>query len=334
MGEPAAYRVEDRSILLPLYKRLLVEPLLPYVPVRVNPNTITHLGHLINLVGAVVLLVTWPTRGWPFLVAIGTLQAYLWCDHADGAHARRTDQCSPLGELLDHGLDALNVVYISYITAMALDAPPMFWVALALGIPGAGAVTYWEQAQTGVFRLGLLNQVESVTVLCAALFVSALFGPQIWAELSLFGLTMQAALLYWTLSTIVFGVGRNLQRVVRHAGLGAVRPVLGLLVFSAAVLGAAHQQAISTLTAVMLASGVNLYFGTRMLSFRLHGWAPRVEPMLWIFTAILGGLTAWHHLGHDVAAVLGPAFTAVACLVFGALAIRDARAGVLRVASP
>src|SRR4051794_35498998 len=160
-GSPE-YKVVDRSILLPFYRRFLVDPVLPLLPARLNPNTITHVGHFINLGGTVLLLALWPKRGWPFAAAMVLLQVYMWCDNADGAHARRTNQCSALGEFLDHGLDALNTVYIAYLTAMALGLPPMGWVTIALVIPGAGAVTYWEQTQTGVFRLGLLNQVESV----------------------------------------------------------------------------------------------------------------------------------------------------------------------------
>src|SRR5690348_1168365 len=99
-GAPA-YKVEDRSILLPFYRRFFVDPLLPYLPAKLNPNTITHVGHLLNLLGAVFLLVMWPKRGWPFVAAMITLQLYTWCDNADGAHARRTNQCSPLGEFLD-----------------------------------------------------------------------------------------------------------------------------------------------------------------------------------------------------------------------------------------
>ena len=102
----------------------------------------------------------------------------MWCDNADGAHARRTNQCSAFGEFLDHGLDQLNTVYIGYLTRMRLGVvADLVGRIIAFIIPGAGAVTYWEQSQTGVFRLGLLNQVESLTVLIASrLFASAIFG--------------------------------------------------------------------------------------------------------------------------------------------------------------
>ncbi len=75
----------------------------------------------------------------PFLAAIVCLQLYTWCDNADGAHARRTGQASSLGELLDHGLDMLNTTYIAYAAAIGINAPPGWWVAIALVVPAACA---------------------------------------------------------------------------------------------------------------------------------------------------------------------------------------------------
>ncbi|MFO0757463.1 MAG: CDP-alcohol phosphatidyltransferase family protein [Byssovorax sp.] len=330
-GAPAAYKVVDRSLLLPYYKRYLVEPLLPLLPRSLHPNTITHFGHLINLSGAVMLVALWPKQGWPFVLSIVLLQTYLWCDHADGAHARRTNQCSALGEFLDHGLDSLNMIYISYVTSMALGAPPFYWVAVALLIPGAGGVTYWEQAQTGVFRLGLLNQIESVLVLSTALMVSAVLGNQIWGAISLFGITLQKAMIYWSLGTIVFGIARNMQRVAMRDGLRALPPVLGVIAFGVAILEGARVEALSTVTAVTLATAINVYFSTRMLTFRLLGRAPKVEPVVWAFTAAVAGLILARRLDYPVGPMVGPAIAALACVVFGAHAIIDARASVIRV---
>src|SRR6185295_18377168 len=152
-----------------------------------NPNTITHVGHLINFGGTVLLLALWPKRGWPFLTAMLMLQIYMWCDNADGAHARRTNQCSAFGEFLDHGLDQLNTVYIAYLTCMALGVSPIWWVVISIIIPAAGAITYWEQSETGVFRLGMLNQVESLSVLSLALTTSGIFGQAIFDQITLFG---------------------------------------------------------------------------------------------------------------------------------------------------
>ena len=320
------YKVDDRSILLPAYRRFLVDPFLRFIPARVNPNTITHSGHLLNLMGTVLLVALWPERGWPFLLAMVLLQAYMWCDNADGAHARRTNQCSAFGEFLDHGLDQLNTVYIGYLTAMALGAPPIWWVIIALIIPGAGAVTYWEQSQTGVFRLGLLNQVESLTVLSICLTMSAFLGNHGWTERSLFGpITVQKAMLLWSSSTILFGMVRSMIRVAQARGVVAVLPILGLLAFGGAIVLAAHYGAVSTITAVTLATGVNVYFGMRMLANRLHGETPRLARTLVVFTVVLLALCAWVRYQTSPSPLLGLGLAVLASGVFAVNAIGDTR---------
>jgi phosphatidylglycerophosphate synthase len=327
------YKVDDRSILLPYYRRYVVDPFLPLIPAKIHPNSITHAGHLLNLLGTVTLLAIWPERGWPFATAMLLLQAYMWCDNADGAHARRTNQCSPFGEFLDHGLDQLNTVYIAYLTAMSLGVSPIWWVIIAIIIPGAGAVTYWEQSQTGVFRLGLLNQVESLTVLSITLCVSAAFGNDIWGKVSIGPVTLRAAILAWSTSTILFGKLRGMWRVARHRGPAAVIPILGLLAFGGAVVVAAALGAVSTIEAVSLGTGLNVYFGMRMLATRLHGETPRIERLLVAGTAILLAVIAWHALGYALSPLVGPSLAIGACVVFGLCAIADTRRSISYLAA-
>jgi phosphatidylglycerophosphate synthase len=319
------YKVDDRSILLPYYRRYLVDPLLPLIPARVNPNTITHLGHLLNLTGTVLLIALWPDRGWAFIAAAVLLQLYMWCDNADGSHARRTNQCSAFGEFLDHGLDQLNTVYIGYLTAMALAVPPTWWVIIALIIPGAGAVTYWEQSQTGVFRLGLLNQVESLTMLSLCLTLRAIFGGAFWSDVSLFGVTPQQGMLGWSAGTIVFGMCRSMWRVGAARGARAVLPILGLLGFGGAIVLAAWLGVVPTIAAVALCTGANVYYGMRMLAHRLHGETPRTEAVLVAGTLILAGLVLARLAGVAVSPFVGPGLAVVACGVFGLFAIGDTR---------
>lgn len=291
------YKADDRSILLPFYRRYVVGPFLPYIPRRVHPNTITHAGHLINLAGMLLLLVRGPQQGWLFLLAAATVQFYLWCDNADGAHARRTHQSSAYGEFLDHGLDLLNVLYISYLTALALGLSGLGWVLIVLVIPGGGAVTQWEQSQTGVFRLGLLNQVEAVLVLAGVLCASGLLGTPIWQRLGLelprLGwLDVRLAILIWVASTLLFGQLRAVIRVAAQQGLGALASVLPLFLLSAGIAAAHRLGILSTLLAVALASGVNGFFGMRMLRNRFCGQRPRGEPVLMVSVAALGGFIA------------------------------------------
>jgi phosphatidylglycerophosphate synthase len=329
-----AYTVDDRSILLPYYRRFLVDPFLRFIPARVSPNTITHAGHLHNLAGTVILVGLWPEQGWPFVLAMVLLQAYMWCDNADGAHARRTNQCSAFGEFLDHGLDQLNTVYIGYLTAMALGVPPIWWVVIALIIPGAGAVTYWEQSQTGVFRLGLLNQVESLSVLSITLVMSAVYGRSGWTGWSLFGvITLQKAMLLWSTSTILFGKARSMVRVAKARGVLAVLPIVGLLAFGGAIVLAAYYGAISTVTGVTLATGANVYFGMRMLRNRLHGETPRLGRLLVAGTAMLLALSGWSRYAAAPSPTFGLGLTVIASFVFGLHAIGDTRRSIVHLAA-
>jgi phosphatidylglycerophosphate synthase len=332
MAGVPVYTVEDRSVLLPLYRRLLVDPVLPHLPGALHPNTITHAGHIGNLAGTAALLLLRPERGLPFALAALLVQFYLWCDHADGAHARRTGQCSAFGELLDHGLDLLNMTYSALLTAAALGASPLWWVVTALLIPGAGAMTLWEQAQTGVFRLGRLNQIEALLVLTVALVASALFGTAVFEELHAGPVTLRLAILLWVCSTILFGIFRGAARVVAKDGLEAVVPALGPLGFGAATVAAAALGAISTVAAVALVTAGNVYTGMRMLAHRLLGRAPRLDAPLVAGALALATLSALRLLGQPAMAEAGPALVTLAGALFGATAISDARAGAQELA--
>lgn len=326
------YRVDDRSILLPYYRRFIVDPLLPFIPARVNPNTITHAGHLLNLTGTALLVGLGPERGWPFVLAMVMLQIYLWCDNADGAHARRTNQCSAFGEFLDHGLDQLNTVYIGYLSAMALGAPPIWWVVLALIIPGAGAVTYWEQSQTGVFRLGLLNQVESLNVLSVCLTMSAVYGNDGWTHWSLFGgITLQTAMLVWTASTILFGMVRAMMRVAAFKGTEAVLPIVGLLAVFGAIVLATSLGALSAVAGVTLATGANVYVGMRMLANRLHGETPRFGPLPVAVAGVLFAVTASSRYGLAPSPLGGLGLAVLGASIFGVHAIGDTRRSIVHL---
>ena len=331
MPEAIVYRVDDRSILLPYYKRYLIEPALQFLPPSLHPNTITHAGHLINLLGAAVLLALWPIKGWPFALAALTLHLYVWCDNVDGAHARRTKQASPLGEFLDHGLDQVNMVYIAIITAMALGVSPFWWVIHLLLIPGAGCLAYLEQTQTGVLRMGLLNQIESIVVLAFVLMASAIFGTAVFDRVIFPGYSLRLLLCLWSTVTILFGIARGLVRTASHRGAMANAPALPFLAFGASTCVAWQIEAISTINAVTLVTCANVYFGMRMLSRRLREKPAKVEPLLLISTLVLCATAGWRAMGHPVDSSIGTLIVVAACGAFGAETARAARDGIQHV---
>jgi len=322
------YKVEDRSILLPYYRRFVVDPLLPLLPARLSPNAITHIGHALNLLGVVTLLLLRPASGWPFFLAAFTLHAYNWCDNADGAHARRTKQCSPFGEFLDHGLDQFNSVYMAFLTALALGASPTEWVALALLIPGGPVVTFWEQSNTGMLRLGLLNQIESVVVLSTVLVLTGIFGTSFWSHTIVGSVTLRHALVIWPAVTILFGMARNIVRVTAQCGVKATGPILVYMLFSAAIFGSIVVGALGTLFAVALAATLNVHVGMRMLARRLKKEPPHVEPFVLGGAVFTAAIVVMKLAGHPLAPDLVPILVGLACSTLSLQVVLDARTGV------
>jgi phosphatidylglycerophosphate synthase len=342
---PLAYQAEDRSLLLPLYRRMLLEPLVPHLSPRIHPNTITHIGHMSCLMALLSLLALRPRDGWPLVLAALLLQLYMWCDNADGTHARRTGQSSPYGELLDHGLDILNVVYIALMSCIALALPPRLWVVVVLLVTGAAAVTYWEQAQTGVFRQGMMSQLESGAALTLVLCTGAVLGTAWWSETALAGVSVQLLLVLWPSATILFGVARAVARVARARGVAALSVIASLGLYAVAIAVAVAGDLISAKVAVVLAISGNVYFSMRMLSLRVDGKsAPRSSRALSFGTVGLLTIGAFklgtlsQSLGSAVAPSatehLDTAWAATAATVFGLGAMRDARRGIARAGKP
>lgn len=321
-----AYKVIDRSILLPYYRRWLVDPLLPFIPARVHPNTITHLGHIANLLGTALLLWVGASSGWTFVVAAICLQIYLWCDNADGSHARRTGQTSVYGEFLDHGLDQLNTAYIGYLTATALGADPAWWVAISLMTPGAAVLTYWEQSVTGIFRLGLLNQVESLLLLSAALVAAGIFGTEIFEAVHLGPVSLRLALFLWTTTTILFGIGRQLLRGYAAAGPKPLLPIATYCALCGLVLFGFMQGALDKVPAVAAATALAVYYGMHMLAQRMRGEVPRLTLVLILAIVPLGLAVASPQAGFANLSALAIAG------MFGAFAVVETGRGLRRLA--
>lgn len=324
------YAVRDRSILLPHFKRFVVEPSLRFLPARLHPNVITHVGHLANLAGCLVVLLFAGHGAGPFVVAAALLNFYNWCDNADGGHARRTGQCSAGGELLDHGLDMLNTTYIALVSAVAVGASPEWTALVAISVPAACAVTYWEQAETGLFSLGLLTQIEAVALLTTILAVDAIFGVEIWTRLHVGPVTLRLAMTTFACATALIGMAGNVRRVWKKRG--AVRWVYPLLAFDAAVIAAMFLGALGPLAAVIVGSAGNVFFGLRSLALRTMGRKPRPEAGLVIAAMMLVALSVVSIAGLAFGRTSDIVASAYAVLFFGAYAAINTRESTRAVA--
>lgn len=182
------YNVEDRSILLPYYKRFVWEPLLALVPARITPNTLSIWGNVGSTLSFVVLLFANPSERWAFAVAAAGTFAYLCLDNMDGTHARRTGQSSPLGEFLDHWFDSFNTGFLTLGLYYAARLPPEQILAVVAATNVAYFATMWEQRHTSFIRFGRGGQIEGVSVIVLVYVAIALLGHEAICRTPLFGL--------------------------------------------------------------------------------------------------------------------------------------------------
>lgn len=129
---------EGGSKFEPLLIKMLCEPILPHIPASVHPNTISLVTHAVVWVTALSAMAS-PLlpplyRALALIAAgIGMFLSMLG-DCLDGLHARRTNQCSKLGEMMDHWLDALVVPLAMVGITSALEMPS--WAMVVVNITG------------------------------------------------------------------------------------------------------------------------------------------------------------------------------------------------------
>lgn len=106
------YHVEDNSITSE-YLNPMFNYFTTWIPYNVAPNVVTLIGFICTMY-AFYLTQNYFSQSPAFVsfsFALLTF-AYMCLDAADGKHARRTQNSSPLGELFDHSCDNVGVVFM------------------------------------------------------------------------------------------------------------------------------------------------------------------------------------------------------------------------------
>lgn len=156
-------------------------------PLWMPPNMITLTGFMFLMVSALLgyiyspRLDSAPPRWVHFMHGL-LLFLYQTFDAVDGKQARRTNSSSPLGELFDHGCDALACALEALAfgsTAMCGRATFWFWVIAA--IPFYGAT--WEHFFTNTLILPVVNgPTEGLMLIYFCHFFTTFVGAEWWAQ--------------------------------------------------------------------------------------------------------------------------------------------------------
>jgi ethanolaminephosphotransferase len=185
------YSSVDRSltskyILKPFYTNVVIK----CFPMSMAPNLITLTGFMFVVINLFTLLWYNPTLdqdcpSWVYYSWALGLFLYQTFDAVDGSQARRTKQSGPLGELFDHGVDALNTGLEILIFAASQNMG-QGWMTVATLF--ASLLTFyvqtWDEYHTKTLTLGIINgPVEGVlTIIFIYIFTGIMGGGHFWQQ--------------------------------------------------------------------------------------------------------------------------------------------------------
>ncbi|OQR79465.1 choline/ethanolaminephosphotransferase 1-like [Tropilaelaps mercedesae] len=186
------YRATGKSFLDP-YMQPFWEWVVLQLPEWVAPNLMTITGLLVNVLTCLLLIIMAPdatSNVHPlFFVACAVgLFFYQTLDACDGKQARRTGSSSPLGELFDHGCDALSTLFLALGIAVAINMGTYPYVMLVQCLVAMFVFycAHWQTYVTGTLRFGWFDVTEAQFSVMGILLTSAIFGQDVWGTQAAF----------------------------------------------------------------------------------------------------------------------------------------------------
>ena len=170
------------------------------IPTHTAPNLITALGFIGSVIAYFTMIYYNPTLNngtttpsWVYYLCAFLLFYYQTIDAVDGKHARNTKSSSAMGELFDHGLDALNcLLQVTIIVATLQLGPTMYSCICVFVMYITSYLVIWEDYVTDELRFGMLNSPTEALLAAAGLLVfTGLVGGRIWTETYIFGIALQ-----------------------------------------------------------------------------------------------------------------------------------------------
>ena len=203
-----------------------------------RPNMITLLG-LLSVISAIIIvlgfwIVTDNVPAFLYVYTAGCIFVYQSLDAIDGKQARRTHSGGPLGELFDHGCDAISMVLQSVILPILFRVhSPILSITFCAATLMAFYGTTWEEYHTGTLFLGYISgPVDGQIMSIFLLLTGAVFGDGFW-EMKIinfknFDLSLNVAIIGFVILSAMLTVIASIRNVYMAKG---VKPSLQLVPF-------------------------------------------------------------------------------------------------------
>uniref|UniRef100_A0A8R1XX12 CDP-alcohol phosphatidyltransferase n=1 Tax=Onchocerca volvulus TaxID=6282 RepID=A0A8R1XX12_ONCVO len=222
------YSAVDISWLDEYCMKRFWEYVVQFYPIWIAPNVITMLGLFINLLTVLILAcfsydAKIAASSWAYFQAALGMFLYQTLDATDGKQARRTGTSSPLGELFDHGCDAMSQVLVTLNICYAMLLGQERYVVLFVTV---SSVVLFYCAHWSTYCTGRLKFAKQVLI-----FIFGVFGelPQVIFCFYRFDVTeAQMTILVILLITSIFGTGFWTEQLV-HISLKYVAIFISFL---------------------------------------------------------------------------------------------------------
>jgi phosphatidylglycerophosphate synthase len=155
------------------------------------PNVITLIGFAMILTSATLIFCYSPSLegdapSWVYLVCAACIFGYQTLDGSDGKQARRTKSGGPLGELCDHGCDALCSILLPLA---CFDGMGFTWnhpltIATFVGAQSAFMLSNMVLCHTGRQMFFEFDAMEIELSAIVGLIVSGVFTTAVWKQTS------------------------------------------------------------------------------------------------------------------------------------------------------
>ncbi|KAK0609373.1 CDP-alcohol phosphatidyltransferase-domain-containing protein [Bombardia bombarda] len=169
----------SKYVLKPFYTNVVIK----CFPKSMAPNLITLTGFMFVVANLLTLLWYNPTLDqdcpvWVYYSWAAGLFLYQTFDAVDGTQARRTHQSGPLGELFDHGVDAVNTSLEVLLFAGSQNMGQGWKTVMTLF---ASLLTFyvqtWDEYHTKTLTLGVVNgPVEGILILVGVYAMTGYMG--------------------------------------------------------------------------------------------------------------------------------------------------------------
>ncbi|KAM3175658.1 hypothetical protein ACTXT7_008098 [Hymenolepis weldensis] len=169
------------------YFQVFWRSLVPYIPKRIAPNTLTLTGLILNTLSVLILLYYSPdlksnVPSWALVLAAVCIFIYQTLDALDGKHARETNTASPLGELFDHGCDAVASIFVPLClcVTVGIGTHPVIVFIQFFTFLAMFYLAHWQCYITGYLEFGKIDVTEGQVGVMGTLLFTAIFGVEIW----------------------------------------------------------------------------------------------------------------------------------------------------------